>query len=102
MHSANVVLPEPAWPSKTILFTCEVSNSGMAKNFKSDENMLFKFLCYVLYSSAHLSLCHSLVGRVILLIFFYIQNTYGTSNEVLHICFRSLFFMTAKKPVYQM
>jgi len=28
-----VVLPEPAWPSKTIFFTCEVSNSAMARKF---------------------------------------------------------------------
>jgi hypothetical protein len=33
MHSARVVLPEPACPSKTIFFTCEVSNSGIAIKF---------------------------------------------------------------------
>jgi hypothetical protein len=37
MHSANEVLPQPAWPSKTTFFTCEVSNSAIANNFKNEE-----------------------------------------------------------------
>jgi hypothetical protein len=43
MHSAKVVLPEPAWPSKTIFFTCEVSNSGMAICFRDEEIVGFEF-----------------------------------------------------------
>jgi hypothetical protein len=34
MHSAKLVLPAPAWPSKTIFFTCDVSKSAMANYFK--------------------------------------------------------------------
>jgi len=39
MHSAKVVLPEPACPSKTIFFTCEVSNSGIAIKFRIEEKV---------------------------------------------------------------
>src|SRR4026208_1220911 len=43
MHSANVVLPEPAWPSKTIFSTCEVSNSGIKSGLGIKDKLVFEF-----------------------------------------------------------